>query len=400
MNRIRDGNPPTNGQVRETQVVGVATTSEAVALVFPTTEVPPPTQPPPLPTLTQTAVLATQTPGATISAATGTPILTVTTTPEPKTPVIGGADKIAFLNKGEIWVANLDGTGLESLTNDGMLKTNLQWTPDGQGIVYIAGKCVRMANITSKQADSLVCFNYVENLEAFEISPDGKKVAISLDHQLYLVPYDPERLGQVKVRTDLTEIAECKELAPYTRTLIENARWSKDSSKLATIVLGALEGKRVDYVQVLDISSCVPNPGILDNFPAKSRFTMKGYDKNPIIENIAWDGNSLFALNSYIRNEGFGDLYIYNMELHKAESQVNPIGQACCYRDPQWSPDGSYLAFAFQNYLSGSRCITQIYYLEAGSLGTGGNFEPLPLPEITDPKEKPQPILRPAVPGG
>jgi Tol biopolymer transport system component len=281
-----------------------------------------------------------------------------------------------------------------------MLKTSLQWTPDGQAITFIAGKCVRMAYLESKQVGSLVCFNYVKNLDAFEISPDGKKVAISLDHQLYLVPYDLERLGQIKVRSDLTEIAECKELAPYTRTLIRTVRWSKDSSRLATVVMGALEGRRVDYVQVLDMSYCVPNPGILDNFPAKSRFTIKGYEKNPIIQDIAWDGNSLFALHSYTRNDGFGDLYIYNMELHKAQSQINPIDQACCYRDPQWSPDGSYLAFAFQNYLSGSSSVTELYYLEAGSLGTGAHYDPLPLPEITDPKEKPQPILRPAAPGG
>jgi Tol biopolymer transport system component len=57
-------------------------------------------------------------------------------------PVLGGADKIAYLDANDIWVANLDGSGLIRLTHDGQVKNNLQWSPDGQAVTFIsADKC-------------------------------------------------------------------------------------------------------------------------------------------------------------------------------------------------------------------------------------------------------------------
>ena len=85
------------------------------------------------------------------------------------------------------------------------------------------------------------------------------------------------------------------------------------------------------------------------------------------------------------------------MTTYQPSLSINPIRGVCCYRDPQWSPDGSHLLFAFQDYLQGSSSTTQLYYIPYGSLGTGVTYEPLPLPEIGDPKEKPQPVLRPAL---
>jgi len=85
------------------------------------------------------------------------------------------------------------------------------------------------------------------------------------------------------------------------------------------------------------------------------------------------------------------------METYREKLYVNPIDGVCCYRDVEWSPDGSYLLFAFQNYLQGSSSTTQLYYIPYGSIGTGATYEPLPLPIITDPREKPQPVLRPAL---
>ena len=49
------------------------------------------------------------------------------------------------------------------------------------------------------------------------------------------------------------------------------------------------------------------------------------------------------------RNSGWGELHIYNWETHKPTLTVNPIEKRCCYRDARWSPDGSYLLFAFQD---------------------------------------------------
>jgi serine/threonine protein kinase len=164
-------NQPTN-----TMVIGVTATTPPVIESSPT--------------VTQSPIPATDTP---------TPTLTA--------PVIGGADKIAFLKASDIYIANLDGSELTRLTEDGTTKSSLQWTPDGQAVDYISGKCVQTVRIQDGRIDQIVCFNFVDYLKSFEISPDGLKVAISLDNQLYIVPYDVTRLVEVKTRGGLTAMA-------------------------------------------------------------------------------------------------------------------------------------------------------------------------------------------------
>lgn len=323
------------------------------------------------------------------------PTATITQTPQPSIPITGGADKVAYIYNGDIWVANLDGSDLIQMTEDEAEKNNLAWTPDGQTIIYISGNCVHSVDFSTGKLDIITCFNFVESLTSFEISPDGNQVAISLDKKLYIVPYDPQALAQISIRSDLSQIADCEEFAPYARNFVKQVRWSKDGTLLAAKIFvpvsGGLQG---DVIHVMDISTCTDKPDALDNFPPP-RFSYNEYDSYPVIQNFAWDGIYLFALTSNIRNDGFGDLYIYNMDLHKAKLAVNPIDDVCCYRDPHWSPDGNYLIFAFQDYLQGSDSITQLYYIPYGSIGTGSKYEPLPLPKITDPREKPQPVLRP-----
>ena len=184
-----------------------------------------------------------------------------------------------------IWVANLDGSDLLQLTSDGAEKTNLQWTPDGESIKYILGKCAQTVRIEDGRVDLLVCFNFVDSFKGFEISPDGNQVAISLDNQLYIVPFDFPALSQVSTRTDLTEMADCKDFAPYKKNFVVGARWSNDGQVLAANLLANLgTGLQGNIVQLIPLDRCIPNPKALDNFPPP-RFTMDGYDKNPVIQN-------------------------------------------------------------------------------------------------------------------
>jgi serine/threonine-protein kinase len=328
------------------------------------------------------------------------PLPTDTATPEPTTaplaPVIGGADKIAFLMNGDVWAANLDGSDLVQLTSDGSQKSYLRWTPDGTALTYITGKCVQSVELDSGRLNQLVCFNYVDTLKAFEISPDNSQVAISLDNQMYLVPFDTAALSEVTTRTGLTNMAVCKDFAPYLRNLITSIRWSRDGVQIAARLLANIgNGLQGDLIQIFAVDNCMPNPRAVDNFPAQ-RFSIKGYDKQPVIQNYTWDGVFLFAFTNNIRNGGFGDLYIYNSDLHKAQIAVNPIGNACCYRDPSWSPDGSQLVVAFQDIGGGASSTTQLYLIPFGTITTGGAYEPLPLPAIENPREWPEPVLRPA----
>jgi serine/threonine protein kinase len=373
------------------------------------TPTPAPTQAPTLPSLSRPAPTGTQppvvpaqltptsTPPPTEEPTATEPPLpspTITPTEAPQVPILGGADKIAFLNGRNLWVANLDGSALQQLTTDGTLKTDLSWTPDGQALTYITGKCIQSVQLENGRIDNISCFNFVDFLTGFALSPDMSQVAISLDNQLYIVPYNLASLNQVANRNELIAMATCKDMAPYGRNAVKQARWSRDGRTLAAMVIGVKDGIRADIIQLLNISECVPNPPILDNFPPP-RFEMAGYEISPNFQNFGWDGLYLFTLNNNIRNDGFGDLYIYNTDLHKVQKSVNPVDQVCCYRDASWSPDGNYLVVAFQDLRQGSGSVTQLYLIPYGSLGTGATYIPLPLPALADVRERPQAVLRP-----
>jgi eukaryotic-like serine/threonine-protein kinase len=388
----------------------IATEANQVAVLIPTetsppTNVAPPTQPADPPAVDATAlpaeaVLAAPSPTSTEQQAptqepTPTTAPTETATPTPAPVVIGGADKIAFISGGNVWTANLDGSELTQLTSDGSTKTYLRWLPDGQGLSYIMGKCIHTLTLQAED-QPLTCFNNAKYVESFEISPDGTQVEVGVDNQLYLLPYDLTALQQAHTHADLAGMAGCTDLAPYQRNFGRSVRWSENGNKWAALVLGVLkDGRRGDLIQVFDVDRCIPNPLVQIQFP-EPHFVYKGYQTNPTIENYAWDGESLFVLNDNKRNDGFGDLHVFNIENFQSLIALNPIRNVCCYRDAQWSPDGQFLVFAFQDYLQGSQSTTQLYMIPYGEIGSGSAFKPLPLPEITDPREKPQPVLRPA----
>jgi dipeptidyl aminopeptidase/acylaminoacyl peptidase len=318
----------------------------------------------------------------------------------PYIPIVGNADKIAFINQNEVWMANLDGNELTRLTGDSLPKSFLQWSPDNQGVIYLSGVCAYYVYIHTRQIIELACFEQADRLEAFQFSPNGEQVAVSLDGQLYVIPYDEVGLSQVRSGTDLAEFTDCDNLAPYrhrqSMVTVSRARWSSDGDRLAILRQGYDSDRHVELIHILDISRCIAPLPRLDEFPA-TRFSMDDYEKNPIIQDFAWDGGDLFALTSYKRNDGFGDLWVYNTNMHRG-FKANPIDGKCCYRDPVFSPDGKYLAFVFQDAGLAPNGPAKLFYLPYAALDTSLVYPPLPLPPefFTERRSKPQPVLRPA----
>ncbi len=388
---------------------GQGQTATATNQIIVVADIPTATQTPLPPARATAAVIGTLEPPATVLPSTATstvaavvPTSTLTPTVEVKVPVIGGADKVAFLNANDIWVMNVDGSQLVQLTNDHSEKSNLSWTSDGNSIVYISGKCFKIVDATSGRVDDINCFESADSVTAFEISPDGKQVAIVIDYQLYIVPYNLDALRQVRSRNDLPPMSPCKDNLPLSKVIYEEVRWSSDGTKMAVTFKGVDNARRIDLIRVMDVSKCNSDPPRLDEFPA-SRFTMSGYNNNPLIYNFSWNGDILFALNSVERNGGFGDLYVYNTNLHKLQTAggkdaVDPIDGVCCYRSPAWSPDGRYLMFVFQDIRLADKSVIQLYYVPYGNVGTGATFQPINLPNtfFGRPSEDPQPALRPA----
>ncbi len=318
-------------------------------------------------------------------------------TTQPSAATLGGADKVVLVANNELWLMNLNGSGLKQLTSDGGAKSDLQWLPDGKTILFLSGKTVKFYNTETDVVDTLTSFPSVSSLDAFQISHDGKQVMISMNNEIFVVPFDFEQMKGVSKKNDLINIQPEPCIVPKGKTKsalqVSETRWAKDDKLVAWIFKGP-DGS--DQGGVFDIQACDPDKIILqDNFPG-TRFTPVGWQSRRMGD-FDWDGLSLFAFNTSKRNNGWGELYIYNWETHKP-TWLHPVEDKCCYRDARWSPDGKYLFFAFQDEGLAAAAQTLLYYVPYGEIGTGATINPIPLPAgfFKNPKEAPQPALHPA----
>ncbi len=362
------------------------------------TEAPVNTPPPVLPTETSEPV-ATETnipPAETATESVPAPTETV----PPAALAIGGADKIALVANNEIWLMNVDGSDLKQLTNDGAKKNDLQWMPDGETIIFLSGKTVKYYNITTDTVDTLTSFPSEATLDAFQVSHDGKQVMIAMSNEIFVVPLDFEIMRTITNRNPLLRLeGACILPTPKTPAAlrVQEARWSADDKLVAWLFKGNDPGNAAvqsEQVSVFDITACKPELiDLQDNFPG-TRFIPIGF-QNREMPDFDWDGYSQFVFNTSRRNEGWGELYIYNWSTHKP-TLVFP--GKCCYRDARWSPDGTYLFLEFQDLGSGPEATSALYYILVGELNTGANIFPIPMPDgfFKNPKEGAQAALRPA----
>jgi Tol biopolymer transport system component len=298
---------------------------------------------------------------------------------------------------------NVDGTDIKQLTFDGATKNDLQWLPDGKTILFISGKTVKYYDITTDTVDTLATFPSEASVDAFQVSHDGKQVMVAMSNEIFVVPFDLETLRNTTNRNRLLNMeGACILPTPKTPAAlrVQEARWSVDDKLVAWLFKGNDPNNaavQAEQVSVFDITACRPEViDLKDNFPG-TRFIPVGF-QNREMPDFDWDGLDQFVFNTSRRNEGWGELYIYNWRTHKGVQQ-SPTG-ACCYRDARWSPDGSYLLFTFQDQGLAQQAQTILYYVPAGELSTGANFIPIQMPDkfFKDPKEGTQAALRPAQP--
>ena len=319
---------------------------------------------------------------------------TVTATVGPETPVVapipGGADKVAFVSGNQIYVMNVDGSDLIQIRAENSAKSGLHWIADGR-LVYVSRNCAYIVDVQIERPEEIVCFDARESLEGFRVSPDGKLVAISIQRTLNVLPFDLELLKEVETRFSLLAL---KENCFYNQYAFRDVLWSKDGTQLAAHVV---DTELVSSDQIFLLSINIPNcamvgPVRIDRIPG-SHIDFES-ESTKRISSFDWDGDHLFLLNDLIRNDGFGNLYLYDSKTRDGV-KINPIDGVCCYRDARWSPDGSYIFFVFQRSDSAE---IQFYYFPFSDWEDSNGWTPIPIPDLlfTTPREKPQPALRPA----
>jgi serine/threonine-protein kinase len=349
--------------------------------------------PTPSPTVFVTATAPSVTPTISLTeTAELTPTLEPTATvgtPVPEVPAFpGGADRVAFLAGNQLHLMDVDGNNLIQVRTDNSAKSQLQWLPDGR-LAYISRNCVYLMDVDTRQPQKLMCF--VESLEDFEVSPDGKLVAISVQRTLNILPFDTEVLKKIDSRFSLLAL---KENCFYNQYAFREVLWSKSGTQIAAHVVDT-ELVSSDQVFLLNIN--IPfcdtvGPVRVAKIPG-TRITFDG-DSTKRITSYDWDGDHSFLLNDNIRNDGFGNLYVYDSQSRNG-AKINPIDGECCYRDARWSPDKSYIFFVFQRV---GTIEIEFYYIPYAELGNGATWTPIPNVDtlFSISREKPQPVLRPA----
>ena len=329
----------------------------------------------------------------------------VTTTPEPtlvptatatiiqQTPTIipplGSTEKIALLSGNDLYLMNSDGSELTLVRTDNSPKSNLHWIVGGK-LIYMSRNCGFMLDSATNRTQQIVCFDSNELLEGLRVSPDGKFIAISIQRTLNILPFDMNLLNGVTSRFNLISR---KDNCFYNQFPFRDVRWSKDNNQIAAQVIDTrfVNSDQIFLLKV-DIPNCATVDTVrLDRIPG-SHIDFEA-DSNKRITSYDWDGKHLFLLNDSIRNDGFGNLYLYNSE-NKDSTKLNPINGECCYRDARLSPDSKYIFFAFQKYDSST---IELYYVSLSDIQDGQAFTPIDLPVgfFSTPRDKPQPALKP-----
>lgn len=325
--------------------------------------------------------------------ATETPPAVTDTPAGPVIPIVGGADKIALVANSEIYLMNVDGQDLKQITTDGGEKRDLQWTPDGRNLIFISGLTVKYYDVETDTINILTDFPSASSLNAFRVSPDGAQVMLTMNNEIFVVPFSFEGFKDVDRKSDLLALKYCIDPRGGTEAAarIREVRWSSDGTQVAWLYRLA-----TDVVSVYDISQCNPETlNDLYSFPS-GLFTPPNFSQGTIPD-FDWNGDDLFVFNTIKRFETWGDLHMFNKD-GRPIPLLNPVNKKCCYRDARWSPDGRFLFFAFQEEIPGQTAPTLLYYVAYSDVIAGANLQPIPLPPdlFKDPKEAPQPALRPA----
>ena len=270
---------------------------------------------------------------------------------------IGGAKKIAFLVEyptgHDAWVANPDGSEAIKLTESGGAKTLLQWTPDGQGITYMIGKCLFSLQIaTPFDEDFITCFD--ETVYAFEPHNSSNRLILSIKDRFFILDYDLDILRGQRTLQQLSQLTTCT----YSTNPPRAVHWSPDGRRLAVVVQASIQNALIDAIVILDIRDC--------NFDKITEFYGRDISGEVTIPDFYWDGGDVFLFHD-IFTEGFGKLHTYNHDRRITRQEVQILNSLCCYIDPKPSSDSKYILVTWRD-IRRPEAVTRLFLVTLESL--------------------------------
>jgi Tol biopolymer transport system component len=324
---------PLSGFLPSTQIP--TQTEEAIVLVVPSNTPVPTEQPSQTPLPTQLATLTPTLQPSPTATSTITPIPTdtsePTTTPEPKpTQLGGGFGQIAFASDRtgipQIWLINIDGTGLRQITESQWGACQPEWSPDGFQLVYVSpcdgnkeyyrGSGLFIINADGTDPSSLPVQGFGDYDPAW--SPDGKKIAFTS-----IMPVDRPQILVMDLETgDVQNLS-----MDFSRDI--QPSWSYDGSQIIFI------STRNGPYQIWTMSPDGSN---------QLRFSLSGDKKNtnpalsPSGETIIFTQSRGIGTVPHLRGIIFPDGA-------KDEFDVYPFSGALPMREADFSPDGSWIVF-------------------------------------------------------
>ena len=239
--------------------------------------------------------------------------------------------QIAFASKRsgtpQIYLVNMDGTGLIQLTNVDGGACQPAWSPDGSQFVFISPCRQRSDFFEKPYTDSSL---YVMNMDGFSIkqltkfpgsdfdpawSPDGKHIAFTSlrdgNKQIYIL--------------DVDSLVESRLTKPDVN--VENSQpvWSPQGDKIAYLV------KRVETYQVWTMTDTGLNNAQL----IRSGQTL--WDFSP-----TWSRDGKVILFNQRRNSGFSPPWVMGIQFDSSDS-VTRLNFPIPTEDVEYSPDGLWL---------------------------------------------------------
>lgn len=265
------------------------------------------------------------------------PTQTSTVTPTATPTPFGGGGQLVFMGEPspdnrEVYVMNVDGSGLARLTNDPASDTGPVWSPNGTKIAFISDRSSKpsMYDIYVMNADGTGVTNLTQSLAARDTSPtwspDGSRIAFvsgrnsSAPMDIYVMNSDG---------TGLTKLTK-------QSGNIYRVDWSPDGAKLVYDYGGLDHMNHEDHDDIYVMN--VDGSGV-------TRLTNDPPDD--IMPQWSSDGTKIsFVSNKSEDRDSSGSYHRYNYIMNSDGSDVRVLlkGAGAGGEGGSWSPDGTKIA--------------------------------------------------------